>query len=89
MPCASFRVMLLFLDRSLITNCYVYLCNSCNVVSYKAVTVVFLGLYFLNVEEIESQQTDSSKFNRPIQLGTNPWQTVQLPDRFLNLFTHR
>ena len=51
MPCASFRVMLLFLDRSLITNCYVYLCNSCNVVSYEAVTVVF----FPNIEEIESQ----------------------------------
>ena len=51
MSCASFRVMLLFLDRSLITNCYVYLCNSCNVVSYKAVTVAF----FLNIEEIESQ----------------------------------
>ena len=81
MPCTSFRVMLLFLDRSLITNCYVYLCNSCNVVSYKAVTVVF----FLNVEEIESQKTDSSKFNRPMQLRTNPWQTVQLLDRFLNL----
>ena len=60
--------MLLFLDRSLITNCYVYLCNSCDVVSYKAVTVVF----FLNIEEIESQYTDcvtdSSKFNRPMQL---------------------
>ena len=38
---ASFRVMLLFLDRSLTTNFSVYLCNSCNVVSHKAVTVVF------------------------------------------------
>ena len=43
MSCASFRAMLLFLDRSLITNFYVYLCNSCNVVSYKAVTVVFFS----------------------------------------------
>ena len=43
MLCASFRVMLLFLDRSLIKNCNVYLCNSCNVVSYKAVTVVFFS----------------------------------------------
>ena len=64
MSCASFRVMFLFLDRSLITNCYVYLCNSCYVVSYKAVTVVF----FLNIEEIESKYTDWSKFNRPMQL---------------------
>ena len=51
MSCASFRVMLLFLDRNLITNCYVCLRNSCNVVSYKAVTVIF----FLYVAEIESQ----------------------------------
>ena len=64
MSCATFRIMLLFLDSSLITNFSVYLCNSCNVVSYKAVTVVF----FLNIEEIESQYTDSSKFNRSMQL---------------------
>ena len=62
MSYASFHIMLLFLDGSLITNSSVYLCNCCNVVSYKAVTVVF----FLNIEEIESQYTDSSKFNRPM-----------------------
>ena len=56
------------LDRSLIANCSVYLCNSCNVVSYKAVTVVF----FLNIEKIEWQYTDSSKFNRPNATKTNP-----------------
>ena len=74
MSCASVRVMMLFLDRSLITNCSAYLCNSCNVVSYKAVTLVVS----LNIEVTESQYTDS-----------NPLQTAQLPDRFLNLFTRR
>ena len=64
MSCASFRIMLLFLDRSFITSCSVYLCNSCNVVSYKVVTVAFV----LNIEEIKPQYRDSSKFNRPMQL---------------------
>ena len=59
MSCASFPIMLLLPDHSLITNCSVYLCNSYNVDSYKAVTVVF----FLNIEEIKSQYTDSTKVN--------------------------
>ena len=58
--------MLLFPNGSLITNCSVYLCNSCrtNVDSYKAVTVVI----FFNIEETESQYTDSSKFNMQLTL---------------------
>ena len=44
--------------------CSVYLCNSYNVDSYKAVNVVF----FLNIEEIESQYTDSTKFNIQLRL---------------------
>ena len=45
--------MLLFLDRSLINNCYVCLCNSCNVVSYKAVTVVFFAEHRRNRVAVE------------------------------------
>ena len=84
MSCASLHIMPLFPDRSLITNFSVYLCNSYNVDSYKAATLVF----FLNIEEIESQYTDSTKF---IQYAsyTNPWQTAELLNRFLNLFTRR
>ena len=43
--CASLRIMLLFPDRSLITNCSVYLCNSCNgnVDSYKVVINMLAG----------------------------------------------
>ena len=61
MSYTSFRIIMLFLDRNLIINSSVYLCNSCN---YKTVTVIF----FLNIEEIESQYTDSSKFNRAMRL---------------------
>ena len=38
--CASFHIMILFPDSSLITNCSVYPCNSCNVDRFKPVTVV-------------------------------------------------
>ena len=71
--------MMLFPDSSLITNCYVYLCNLCNVDRFKAATAVF----FLNMEETESQYTDSTKFN--MQLS----QTAQHLGRFLNLRTRR
>ena len=44
MSYTSFQIILVFLDRSLITNCSVYLCiNSCNADSYKAVTVAIFS----------------------------------------------
>ena len=46
----SFHIMMLFPGSSLTTNYSLYLCNLCNVDSYKALTVII----FLNVEEIES-----------------------------------
>ena len=84
MSCASFHIMLLFPDRSLITNCFVYVCNWYNVDSYKAATVVF----FLNIEEIELQYTDSMKFNVQHRLIHGKQLSFYL-DRFLNLFTRK
>ena len=76
----NYNVMLLFPDRSLITNCSVYLCNSCNVDSYKAVTVVFFSEHRRNRVAV----------HRIIEIQyatqTDPWQTVQLLDRSLKSF---
>ena len=78
---ASFHIMLLFPGCNLITDCFVYMCNLYNVDSYKAVTVVFFPEHRRNRAAVH--MLDEIHY----ATQTNPWQTVELLDRFLNLHT--